>query len=353
MTRLLYRMRRMPDALLFGGAGGILLLSLFAGLLLGYLPIAPGELMEILHYQILGGAPPEIGAGAVSAVWDLRLPRILLAACVGMGLALSGTVMQAIFRNPMADPYIMGVSSGASLGVACAVFLGIGTALGAGSMGVGAFLGAVLVSALTIAAAGRIGGAGISYLLILGIALAAVCSGITGVLIYLGANSTGMDVTLYWLMGRVAAAKLPATLALLAVVVLMTLFFITQSRILNLMLEGETAAIPLGRPLLPFMRLYLGLNALLVGAVVLNAGLIGFLGLLVPHFTRILVGADHRRLLPAAVLFGGIAAVWADILGRVLVRGVDIPLGVMLALMGAPAFIVMLTRRAYRFGGAE
>ena len=133
----------------------------------------------------------------------------------------------------------------------------------------------------------------------------------------------------------------------------MTLFFITQSRILNLMLEGETAAIPLGRPLLPFMRLYLGLNALLVGAVVLNAGLIGFLGLLVPHFTRMLVGADHRRLLPAAVLFGGIAAVWADILGRVLVRGVDIPLGVMLALMGAPAFIVMLTRRAYRFGGAE
>ena len=162
-----------------------------------------------------------------------------------------------------------------------------------------------------------------------------------------------MDVTLYWLMGSVAAAKLPATLALLAVVVLMTLFFITQSRILNLMLEGETAAIPLGRPLLPFMRLYLGLNALLVGAVVLNAGLIGFLGLLVPHFTRMLVGADHRRLLPAAVLFGGIAAVWADILGRVLVRGVDIPLGVMLALMGAPAFIVMLTRRAYRFGGAE
>ena len=144
----------MPDALLFGGAGSVLLLSLFAGLLLGYLPIAPGELMEILHYQILGGAPPEIGAGAVSAVWDLRLPRILLAACVGMGLALSGTVMQAIFRNPMADPYIMGVSSGASLGVACAVFLGIGTALGAGSMGVGAFLGAVLVSDLTIAAAG-------------------------------------------------------------------------------------------------------------------------------------------------------------------------------------------------------
>jgi len=111
--------------------------------------------------------------------------------------------------------------------------------------------------------------------------------------------------------------------------------------------------VPRGRPLLPFVRLYLLFNALLVGCIVMNAGLIGFIGLLVPHFVRMLTGADHRRLIPAAVLFGGIAAVWADILGRALVPGVDIPLGVMLALMGAPAFIVMLTRRAYRFGGAE
>ncbi|WP_051010566.1 iron ABC transporter permease [Selenomonas sp. F0473] len=353
MGKLLYFARRMPMSALLGVLGGILLLSVFLGLLLGYLPIGGRDLADILRYQVLGGESPAIGMGAASAVWDLRLPRVLLAACVGMGLSLSGAVMQAIFRNPMADPYIMGVSSGASLGVACAVFLGIGTALGAGSMGVGAFLGAVAVSAAAAAAAGRFGGYDISYLLILGIALGAVCAGVTGVLVYLGANSTGMDVTLYWLMGSVAAAKLPGTLILLVVVAGAAAFFTTQARILNLMLEGETAAIPLGRPLLPFMRLYLVLNALLVGCVVLNAGLIGFIGLLAPHFTRMLVGADHRRLIPAAVLFGGIAAVWADILGRALVPGVDIPLGVMLALMGAPAFIVMLTRRAYRFGGAE
>lgn len=352
MGKLLYLARRAPMPALLGGLGGILLLSVFLGLLLGYLPIGPAELLDILRWQLVGGAPP-VDLGAADAVRDLRLPRVLLAACVGMGLALSGVVMQAIFRNPLADPYIMGVSSGASLGVACAVFLGIGTALGAGSMGVGAFLGAVLISAATAAAAGRIGSRDISYLLILGIALGAAAGGVTGVLIYLGANSTGMDVTLYWLMGSVATAKLPGTLVLLTVVLAAVLFFMTQTRILNLMLEGEQAAIPLGRRLLPFMRLYLVLNALLVGCVVLNAGLIGFIGLLAPHFTRMLVGADHRRLIPAAVLFGGIAAVWADILGRALVRGVDIPLGVMLALMGAPAFIVMLTRRAYRFGGTE
>ena len=350
---MLYVLRRMPAGLLFGGLGGILLISSFLGLLLGYLQTDPAALASILRYELFGGATPDVSPGTVTAVWDLRLPRILLAACVGMGLSLSGVVMQAVFRNPMADPYIMGISSGATLGVACAVFLGIGTAFGAGAMGAGAFLGAVLLSAAIAYAIGALGSRDVSYFLILGIALGALCRGAASVLIYLGANSTGMDVTLFWLMGSVAAAQLPSALTLLGVVIAAVLFFMTQTRMLNLMLEGEQAAIPLGRRLLPYIRLYLVLNALLVGAVVLNAGLIGFVGLLVPHFTRMLTGADHRRLIPAAVLLGGIIAVWADILGRVLVHGVDIPLGVMLAFMGAPAFVALLTRRAYRFGGAE
>lgn len=338
--------RESPVAILAGLLGTALLCSCLAGLMIGYLSLSPAAAAEVLGDVLTGS-----DAGAAGAILALRLPRVLLAAGVGMGLALSGILMQAIFRNPMADPYIMGISSGASLGAACAVFLGIGSAFGAGSIGVGAFVGAAALSAVIVAAAGQVQ-RDVSYFLIFGIAIGAVCSGITGVLIYFGANSTGMDVTLYWLMGSIAAAKLPWVLTLLAVDAVMLGFFMTQTRILNLLLAGEETAIPLGRPLLPFVRLYLLLNALLVGCIVMNAGLIGFIGLLVPHFVRMLTGADHRRLVPVAVLIGGLAAVWADILGRVLVPGVDVPLGVMLALLGAPAFVILLMRRAYRFGGA-
>lgn len=338
--------RNSPVGVLAALLAGLLVVSALLGLTRGVLPLSLGDVAAILV-----GTPVEaVDAETARALLELRLPRVLLAAGVGMGLSLSGVLMQAIFRNPMADPYILGLSSGASLGAACAVFLGVGTALGAASIGVGAFAGAALLSALITVAVGGMR-RDLSYFLIFGIALGAVCSGITGVLIYFGANSTGMDVTLYWLMGSIAAAKMPWVLALLAVVAVVALFFCTQARMLNLMLLGEAAALPLGRSLLPFVRGYLVLNALLVGMIVLNAGLVGFIGLLVPHFTRMLTGADHRRLVPVAVLLGGIVCVWADILGRVLVTGVDIPLGVMLALLGAPAFIVMLARRAYRFGG--
>lgn len=331
----------------------LLLISCFCGLRLGYLPVEINDIWEVFCMHIWGDFSEAPLKGSVAdAIWDLRLPRILLSLCVGMGLSLSGVIMQAMFHNPMADPYIMGISSGASLGAACTVFLGIGAAFGPMALGVGAFVGALVLSVLLIIVAGYLdtGHTDESTLLIFGVALAAVCGGITSVLIFAGANSSGMDVTLYWLMGSVAFAKFWPTVILLGIVVLFIFFFSTQTRILNLMLEGEDTAIPLGRRLLPFVRLYLICNALLMGSIVMNAGLIGFVGLLVPHFCRIVVGADHGKLIPVSVLIGGIVAVWADILGRTLLPNVDIPLGVTLALVGAPAFVIMLIRRSYRFG---
>lgn len=347
-------LRRMPTAVIAGALCVILCASCFFGLLLGYLPMSPADVGAAILSKAAGGAGASVsGLSPADAVWDIRLPRVILSAGTGMGLALSGVVMQAIFRNPMADPYIMGVSSGAALGAACTVFLGIGAAFGAESIGLGAFAGALALSLAAAAAAGRMHEGNPAGLLIFGAALSAVCGGVTGVLIFTGANSTGMDVTLYWLMGSVSSAKLMPGCLLLSVVMTCFLFFLTQTRMLNLMLEGEETAVPLGRRLLPFVRLYLTINALLTGWIVMNAGLIGFVGLLVPHFTRMAVGADHRRLLPTATLLGGIAAVWADILGRTAVSGADIPLGVTLALVGAPIFIVMLVRRSYRFEGGN
>ena len=324
--------RRMPLALITTILTVLLLYSCLLGLKLGYLSVSLSGIVSILASHLSGSAlPSDIAMGAADAVWDLRLPRILLALAVGMGLSLSGMLMQAMFRNPMSDPYIMGVSSGASLGAASAVFFGAGAAFGVSAIGCGAFLGALALSLI--------------------LAIAAVCGGITSVLVYIGANATGMDVTLYWLMGSVSFAKLLPTLSVLAIVLAFIIFFSTQTRILNLMLEGEETAVPLGRQLLPFRRLYLVMNALLMGSLVTQAGLIGFVGLLVPHGCRMVMGADHRKLLPVSVLSGGLMTVWADILGRILIHGVDIPLGVSLSLIGAPVFLGMLIRRSYHFGG--
>lgn len=344
--------RRMPLAIITTILTVLLLFSCLLGLKLGYLPVSLSGIVSILAAHLSGSAlPSDIAMGAADAVWDLRLPRILLALSVGMGLSLSGMVMQAMFRNPMSDPYIMGVSSGASLGAAAAVFFGAGAAFGVSAIGCGAFLGALALSLVLAIAAGRVAPGDSSYLLIFGAALAAVCGGITSVLVFIGANATGMDVTLYWLMGSVSFAKLLPTLSVLSIVLLFIAFFSTQTRILNLMLEGEETAVPLGRQLLPFRRLYLVLNALLMGSLVTQAGLIGFVGLLVPHACRMVMGADHRKLLPVSVLVGGLVTVWADIIGRILIHGVDIPLGVSLSLIGAPVFLAMLVRRSYHFGG--
>ena len=330
--------RRMPLAILTIILTVLLLFSCLLGLKLGYLSVSLSGIVSILASQLLGSAlPSDIAMGIADAVWDLRLPRILLALAVGMGLSLSGMVMQAMFRNPMSDPYIMGVSSGASLGAASAVFFGAGAAFGVSAIGCGAFLGALALSLILAIAAGRVAPGDSSYLLIFGAALAAVCGGITSVLVYIGSNATGMDVTLYWLMGSVSFAKLLPTLSVLAIVLAFIIFFSTQARILNLMLEGEETAVPLGRQLLPFRRLYLVMNALLMGSLVTQAGLIGFVGLLVPHGCR--------------MVMGGLMTVWADILGRILIHGVDIPLGVSLSLIGAPVFLGMLIRRSYHFGG--
>ena len=268
--------RRMPLAILTTILTVLLLFSCLLGLKLGYLSVSLSGIVSILASHLLGSAlPSDIAMGIADAVWDLRLPRILLALAVGMGLSLSGMVMQAMFRNPMSDPYIMGVSSGASLGAASAVFFGAGAAFGVSAIGCGAFLGALALSLILAIAAGRVAPGDSSYLLIFGAALAAVCGGITSVLVYIGANATGMDVTLYWLMGSVSFAKLLPTLSVLAIVLAFIIFFSTQTRILNLMLEGEETAVPLGRQLLPFRRLYLVMNALLMGSLVTQAGLIG------------------------------------------------------------------------------
>ena len=323
-----------------------LVFSCFLGLLLGSVQLPIAEIFKSLIYPFVNSFaswPVE-----TQLLWELRLPRIILSATLGMGLTLSGIIMQAIFRNPLSSPYILGISSGASLGAVCAICLGAGTFLGSEIIGIGAFIGSILLSFIVVCAVRRSHG-DMTYLLIIGIALAAVCTGFTSVLVFMGADSTGTDITIYWLTGNVAGAKLVDSLFLLLIVLFSIFYFMTQGRILNLMIEGNHTALTLGVYLPTFIKKYLLINAILVASIVMNAGIIGFIGLIIPHFMRALIGADHRKLIPSAVLAGGIFAVWSDIIGRTLISNIDIPLGVTMAVIGTPCFAFLLCKKAYYF----
>lgn len=323
----------------------ILLCSCFLGLMLGYTYFLPQELF--LAFITPFNMQNEPWSFASQVVLELRLPRIILAVCVGMGLSLSGILMQAIFKNPLSDPYIMGISSGAALGASCAVFLGAGTYFASEIIGIGAFIGSLILTLIIIMASKKKNG-DIAYILIVGIAMNALCSGLTSILVYIGSNSVGVDISLYWLVVNISYAKLYSAIFLLVVVLACNIYFLRHGRILNLMLEGHETALSLGVYLPNYIKKYLFINAILVGMIVMNVGLIGFVGLIVPHFTRILVGSDHRKLLPLAILLGGIFTVFADILGRIVFKAIDVPLGITMAIIGTPAFIILLCRHSYQ-----
>ena len=342
--------------LLFGG----LILSLLAAVTFGTMKLPMGEVYSVIRCELahifLGKPFPEQwapGQPIHDVVWLIRFPRLVLACAVGMALSISGVVMQAIVKNPLADPYILGISSGASLGATIAVMLGVGVAFGANYIGIMAFLGALAVSVGVIALANIGGRANSVKLLLAGSALSAVCGALGNFIIYIAHNDHSASKIVNWTMGSLAAANWSGNAVMLVVAILGTLFYLTQSRTLNLMLLGDESAITLGTDLHRWRLLYLVVSSLLVGFAVYNAGMIGFVGLVVPHVGRMIFGTDHRKLIPICALGGGIFLVWADVLCRTLLPGNEMPIGVLTSLLGAPVFIYLMARKKYGFGGRD
>lgn len=319
----------------------LIVIGVLEGLMQGYTSYSPVQLYEGLVQWIQGDTNTHTGAAIIG---ELRLPRIMMAVAVGMGLSTSGVVMQSLFRNPMADPYILGISSGAALGIVICVTLGLDPLWGPTVVPIGAFLGAASISLISVFAS-RLYNHNPRRFLMIGVALGAVCGGLTGVLIFIGAGHASIDVTLYWMMGSIAFVPLQAALVSLVVALICTLFFMTQIRMLNIMKEGPAVAITLGRPVHNYVTAYVIINAILVGAIVMNSGIIGFVGLLIPHLCRLFVGSDARVVLPLSALLGMVVTVFADILGRTVIPGVDIPLGILFAVIGAPVFVGILIQR--------
>lgn len=340
------------SAVLLFLAGG-LLAALCWALSIGSVSLPLEKILYTVVEQFTSGKGIEdVGQGAIhDIVWLLRFPRLLLAAAAGCGLAVVGVVMQAIVKNPLADPYILGISSGASLGATASIMLGIGVGLGANFVGIAAFLGAFLISLGVLFIANLGGRANSVKLLLAGMALSAVCSAFSSFIVYFSPNKEGLQTVTYWLMGSFAGATWDALFVILPLVFLAAFFFWTQSRMLNLMLLGDDTAITLGTDLHLYRQVYLLVSALIVGFIVYASGMIGFVGLVVPHVVRLLTGTDHKRLLPAAALLGAILLVIADGLCRVIIPRTEVPVGILISLIGAPWFVYLLVKRTYGFGG--
>ena len=332
----------------------ILLVSMAGALTIGTVSLSVGDVVSAVYDSLRSSVPIDApGQGPLhDIVWLLRMPRILMAACIGAGLATSGVIMQAIVKNPLADPYILGVSSGASLGATAAILLGIGVSLGENFVGISAFIGAFAISLAIVFIANMGGRANAVKLLLAGMALSAVCSAFSSFIVYFANDKDGIQSITYWLMGSMAGAKWSTLQVMIPMSIVIPFFFYTQSKILNLMLLGDDTAITLGVDLHRYRQTYLLVSALLVGFAVYAAGMIGFVGLIVPHVSRMLVGADHRRLLPIAALSGAIFLVWADVLCRIIIPQTELPIGILISMIGAPCFIYLMVKRTYGFGSA-
>ena len=333
----------------------LLILSVLAAVSFGTMTIPIGDVYRVMLHELFDlGDPAAWGTGGVhDVVWLIRLPRLVLAIGVGMGLSVCGVVMQAIVKNPLADPYVLGVSSGAYLGATLAMLLGLGTILGGGAMGVLGCAGAFVVSLAVVGLANLGGRANAVKLLLAGSALSAVCSGFSNLFIYILNDDHAASAVVQWSMGSLAGADWESNGVILPVVLAGSLFFWTQYRNLNLMLLGDESAVTLGTDLHRWRLVYLLVSALLVGFVVYKAGLIGFVGLLIPHVVRMVFGTDHKKLLPLSALLGAIFLIWADVLCRVVLPGNELPIGVLTSLVGAPVFVYLMARRKYGFGGGD
>lgn len=331
----------------------ILALALFWALSIGTVHISQSQIYDALWQQLESGTPVEApGQGPVhDIIWILRFPRLILAALVGAGLSVCGVVMQAIVKNPLADPYILGISSGASLGATAAILLGIGVFLGPNFVGIAAFIGAMAVS-MAVLFISNLGGRSTSVkLLLAGMALSAVCSAFSSFIVYFANDKEGIQTITYWLMGSLAGVRWNELMVIGPVIILSVLFFWTQSRMLNLMLLGDEAAITMGTDLHLYRQAYLLVSSLIVGFAVYSAGVIGFVGLIIPHVIRMVTGPDHKKLIPVSALAGSIFLVICDGLCRILIPDTELPIGLLISLIGAPCFIYLMISRSYGFGG--
>lgn len=334
----------------------ILILTIIFAVALGPVKIHPFVVWEVAmsHMPFIGdGIAGNWTNAEYNIVWQIRFPRVLLGVIIGAGLALAGTGIQALVRNSLADPYILGVSSGASVGATLVILVGLFDILGQYALSFAAFLGALLSVILVFYLAQVRGRISTTRLLLSGIALSMILSAVTDFIVISAEDDDKVHSALFWMMGSLVGADWKTLPIVGIAVALVFIFLVVQSRSLNILLMGEETAATLGLNIHTFQKVLIVVISLLTGVMVAASGSIGFVGLMIPHIVRLLVGSDHKKVLWTSLFLGAIFMVWADVAARLLLAPEEIPIGVITAIAGGPFFIWLLRRSNYSFGGGS
>lgn len=336
-----------------------LVLTVTISVFIGAVYIPFDEVVKILIYKIFGiklDGFENIKYTHIIIVWELYAPRAIMGVIAGVSLALAGVVMQAMVQNPLADPYILGISSGASLGATFAFLIGAGgisiAFLANAGVAFWAFLGSMGASIAVFMLASLGSRMTTTKLILSGTIIASVCGAFSNLIVYLAPSDSGIRSLTFWLMGGLAQEGFDNLILPGMILIICLVFFMTQLRTLNTMLMGDETATTLGVNLATMRKIYILLNAVLIAVIVCNCGLIGFVGLIIPHIARALVGTNHWKLFPVACLMGGLFLVIADIFARSLTTS-EIPIGIITAIVGTPVFAYIMIKKAYGFGGSD
>lgn len=334
----------------------LLILSIIIGIGLGPVSIGFSDVYRVMFHRLCGiftgqTAPLEsIRESTQNIVWFLRAPRVLLGALIGAALTLSGVGMQAFTKNPLAEPYVLGISSGASLGAVLAMLLGVSVpVLGKLSVSMGAFVGALVSILLVYLLAKSRGSVAPIRLILVGVAVSAMFQAFTNYIVYTAPDDAAVREATFWMLGGLGSAEWEDLPLLLCLVPLAFLLMLALSKSLNAMMMGDSSAITLGVNLNAVRNLLIVVTALLTASSVAVSGCIGFVGLVIPHMVRSVVGPDHRKLIPISTLTGAIFLIWVDVGARMIKPPAELPIGILTAFLGAPLFLWMIRVRRYEF----
>lgn len=327
------------------GIGGLLafVASVSFAISVGAVSVPLGTVWGVLLHQLNPDwIEPVWSKGRAAIVWDIRFPRTILAALVGAGLAIVGAALQAVTRNPLADPHLLGISSGAAFGAILAL-LHTGLFIGLLTVPLMAFLGALVTTLLVLALVGFTSASSADRLVLVGVAVSFIVMAAANLLIFLG-DPKAAHTVIFWMLGGLGLAQWGHLVYPLAVLIPCCLWIWLRSSDLNAMTIGDETATTLGIPVKRFRLQIFVLGALITGTLVAFSGIIGFVGLMVPHIVRLVVGGSYTRVLPASALCGALFLIWADIAARTLMAPEDMPIGIVTGLIGGVFFIWLLRK---------
>lgn len=339
----------------------IALIVILAGTIVGAIAIGstyiePKEVYQVLISKLTNGIFYQDTSSVMTQniIWEIRFPRVLLGAICGAGLAICGVLMQCITKNPIADPYILGISSGASCGAVAVIVLGGMSVIGINSITTGAFVGSLLSGILVFMIGTQMGRTTSTTRLVLsGMAISTIFSALTNLLIYSAENANQAKSALFWTIGSLGGAKWEVLSFPFVIFTMVIVIAWVMSKSLDILLVGDDSAIILGINIRRIKMILLLLATLLTSALVAVTGAIGFIGLVVPHICRTLVGSDHKKLIILSSLVGAIFLIISDVIARGLFPPIEIPIGIITSLIGGPFFLYLISKKNYSFGGRE